>query len=713
LRARVAQRAKTARADLAVATVKNSEAAAQVANANARLETLEKRAAEALMRSSEIASLSSRESSVTNSRSTRDRRKRPSETVVFYISGEPDTPGNVYRVERYVESLVEAGVRASWTGLDDVPANAQKIAEADLVIIWRAAWDERVAFAIETAHRNGVRIIYDIDDLLIDPDLVRMELIDGIRRSGLSELDWRAHCSRFQTTMMKSVICTAPTQELATHMRRLGRPALVLPNTFGYDTYAQSRSATRRRRAQTGDGLIRIGYAGGTSTHQRDFELIAEALARVLSERPQCRLVLFQFQHNGTTEHRVDIKEFSLLQGMEKQIEWRDTVSLAKLPEELARFDINLAPVEVGNVFCESKSELKYFEAALVDVPTIASPTGPYRRAIRNGVTGLLANSPDDWYEALIRLIDDPVLSERISRAAHRDALARFGPLRRADETMAALPLLRGDARNGARAFAFAAQRRQTSHPPAVSVPECEVLFESDQFGSSELTVVLPLGNILQSAVEALETIRAQTLERFDLIVVANESSSQPGSPAADWVRQNAERFNRLVLLQISDNSSRSLARNAGIDKAETLYVFPLDPGYRLSPGCLAAFLEVIQKDRSPFVYSIFCQSESWNDPNDSLTAGLYANGQRIPVTGLVTKEAWAAVGGYAELTYGADSIDFWLKLIEQGWLGSQTGDESLIGADPASIESELKERKSASQMIEELAPRHPWLAAR
>jgi hypothetical protein len=310
-------------------------------------------------------------------------------------------------------------------------------------------------------------------------------------------------------------------------------------------------------------------------------------------------------------------------------------------------------------------------------------------------------------------LIDDPVLSERISRAAHRDALARFGPLRRADETMAALPLLRGDVRNGARAFAFEAQRRQTSHPPAVSVPECEVLFESDQFGSSELTVVLQLDNILQSAVEALEGIRAQTLERFDLIVVANESTSQPGSPAADWVRQNAERFNRLVLLQISDNSSRSLARNAGIDKADTLYVFPLDPGYRLSPGCLAAFLEAIQKDRSPFVYSIFCQSGNGYDPNDSLTAGLYANGQRIPATGLVTKEAWAAVGGYAELTYGADSIDFWLKLIEQGWWGSQVGEEPMISADPAWIESELKERKSASQMIEELAPRHPLLGAR
>ena len=80
---------------------------------------------------------------------------------------------------------------------------------------------------------------------------------------------------------------------------------------------------------------------------------------------------------------------------------------IAELPRELARFNINLAPVEISNPFCEAKSELKYFEAALVDVPTVASPTGPMRNTIRDRETGMLANTAQEWYVAIRSLVED------------------------------------------------------------------------------------------------------------------------------------------------------------------------------------------------------------------------------------------------------------------------------------------------------------------
>src|SRR6202035_5617488 len=108
-------------------------------------------------------------------------------------------------------------------------------------------------------------------------------------------------------------------------------------------------------------------------------------------ERPHSRLTLFRSERAPL----VDIEEYHLLAAVEHQIEWRLMRPLRELPDELARFDINIAPLEVGNPFCEAKSELKFFEAALVEVCTVASPTGPLQRAIREGETGKLADTVD------------------------------------------------------------------------------------------------------------------------------------------------------------------------------------------------------------------------------------------------------------------------------------------------------------------------------
>ena len=115
------------------------------------------------------------------------------------------------------------------------------------------------------------------------------------------------------------------------------------------------------------------------------------AMARVLTDRPSCRLVLFEAADRGY--RLIDIEEFPALAEHANRIEWRLMVPVERLAEELARFDINLAPLEVGNPFCEAKSELKYFEAALVDVAdgcVTHWPICPVHSRRRNRITGLL-----------------------------------------------------------------------------------------------------------------------------------------------------------------------------------------------------------------------------------------------------------------------------------------------------------------------------------
>ena len=59
--------------------------------------------------------------------------------------------------------------------------------------------------------------------------------------------------------------------------------------------------------------------------------------------------------------------------------------------------DLNIVPLQ-DNPFTWSKSELKYFEAALVETPTLASVTPVFTQAIRPGKTGFLAQSTQ-WLE--------------------------------------------------------------------------------------------------------------------------------------------------------------------------------------------------------------------------------------------------------------------------------------------------------------------------
>ena len=368
------------------------------------------------------------------------RAARDSARVLF-IAAEPETPGAVYRCARPAAAAAAAGWTAHWRSLDRVtPA---QVAASDVVVLWRAAWSEPVEAIIAEARRGGTRVVLDLDDLIADPELARREVIDGIRSAGLDEVAVRRHALRLRRTLAAADALFASTEPLAAHLRQAApdRPVFVLPNGFDAATHARSRRAARARRLAPADGLLRLGYAAGTPTHQRDFAVAAPAVAALLRRLKRARLVLFE-----TADGRklLDTAAFPALAGLERQVEWRRSVPLSVLPDELARFDINLVPLETGNPFCEAKSELKYFESALVDVPTIASPTAPLAAAIADERTGLLAAGPADWHAGLQWLAEDPALRRRLAEAAYRDVVVRFGPLLRADAVAAALDAVRG-----------------------------------------------------------------------------------------------------------------------------------------------------------------------------------------------------------------------------------------------------------------------------
>lgn len=323
-----------------------------------------------------------------------------------------------YRAFHFYEQCCLAGI-SCYVGHIALPQTRMWVDSAQILILQRVAWDSYVARLVNRARRRGALILSDVDDLIFDPESMHWidspDFADPVRVTL-----YRENLLRNRTTLLESDAVIASTEFLAEQVRQLGKPAWVHRNAFSLEMLAASIRATWSPSEVQNEPIV-IGYASGTPTHDRDFALVLPSLRSLLLKDP--RLVLHLVGHL-----KADIADFKDRVIRCPFVPWR------KLPEILAQFSINLAPLRVDNPFSQSKSEIKYIEAALVGVPTIASPTQSFQYAIRSGENGMLASSEEDWENAINYLVDDPTFRVALGKAAFGDVMERYAPWRRARE---------------------------------------------------------------------------------------------------------------------------------------------------------------------------------------------------------------------------------------------------------------------------------------
>ncbi len=625
---------------------------------------------------------------------------------IVFVSGEEDTPGHQYRVLNIAGSLAPHFFEIVVVKSFELSDRLNEIASADVVWIWRAAWSDDIADVIEAARRQGAKIVFDVDDLMFRPELATIDVIDGIRSQNVTEAAVRKLYLRVQATLGSCDHCTVPTVSLAREVKDLWKPTSVVPNGFDRGMFERAREAWRARKKSPVDGLIRIGYAAGSRTHQRDLAVAAPAITAILSENPSTRLVLFR--------RTVILEEFPELQRLESQIEWRDFVPVQDLPLEYARFDINLAPLEVGNRFCEAKSELKFFEAALAGVPTIASPTRPFADAIQHGETGFLANSDEDWYECLNRLVNDHELRERLANNAYRQVLWFYGPERRSMLATRLVNRLLAPAPVNSDLFLVGMQPDGPAHLPEIRIPPYDVLYESERKGVSRVSVVIPVFNHAHYLEEALESVRQQRARDIDVIVVDDQSTDNSTAVAMEWLKVHGSDFNAVALLQDRRNSKLSASRNAGVSFCDTELFFPLDPYNLLLPNCLEQCLALLDETGAAYVYPTIAVFGDRTEEIGVLSydPAYFESGNYIDAMALVRKAAWIAGGGYSALDLGYEDYDFWCKLAEKGFFGARL--EEIAARYRAHSMSMLQTTtdlpENKKQLVREMISRHPWL---
>lgn len=356
---------------------------------------------------------------------------------ILFVSGlSGDT--RRYRCAHHQEQLALQGIDSCLCEAAD-PQLYGEVVACDLLILQRVAWSPLIADIVELAHSRGLPVVFETDDLIFAPELFdRIALFETLPPDQARRL--RADLLLQAQTFTHCDCVLTSTDYLAQAAEARGKRAYVQRNAAGAVMVAAAEAAYALRHSgpltlqepasppalqpASPPALqpVVIGYFSGTGSHNRDFALVAPVLAELLGRYPHLSLHL-----SGQLEIGGSLLAYS------DRIRRAPFVAWQELPALVAQIDINLAPLELDNPFCQAKSEIKYTEAALVGVPTVASPTEAYLYAMRDEAmrdeeVGLLAANADEWRAALTRLIEQPDLRRRMGAAARRAVYAAYLP---------------------------------------------------------------------------------------------------------------------------------------------------------------------------------------------------------------------------------------------------------------------------------------------
>lgn len=318
-----------------------------------------------------------------------------------------------YRGAHVAEELRQQGFRVAVTTQHN-PLLTWYADAFPVFIFHRTLYAGRVKALFDRAKLLGKTLVFETDDLVFDPVFVQQ--MDFYRSMNVLEKKLYEHGVGGEILDDPAVeAATTTTTYLAEKLRAKGKRVFIVKNKLSEEDVRFAESLGSLPKRDRSDETVRIGYASGTATHNKDFATITEALLRILADHPETVLVIA-----GPLLLDERFAPFA------DRIERLPFADRRKHFENLASLDINLAPLEIGEPFCEGKSELKFFEAGLVSVPTVAAATGTFIGAIHDGIDGFVARGTGEWEAKLDQLVKDPALRASMGRAAHDRVLREY-----------------------------------------------------------------------------------------------------------------------------------------------------------------------------------------------------------------------------------------------------------------------------------------------
>ena len=330
---------------------------------------------------------------------------------ILFISSGVVGNSSRFRVVNVAEELKMHGFKCSFAIQERffLKSYADKFS---IFIFHKVNYTPQVAKLIGEIKKQNKEIIFETDDLLFDPKYIKEQ--DFFKNANSLEKEF--YEKGVGTELVNDPYiktCTTTTSFLAEKLREHNKQVFIVLNKLSRNDLRIAEKINSK--IKNNSEIIRIGYFSGALAHNKDFATVTKVLMRIMEKYKNTELFLA-----GPLNIESELNKFS------KRIKQMPYVSREKHFANIASVDINITPLEMNSPFCEAKSELKFFEAGIVKVPTVAAATQTFKEAIEDSVDGFVANGEEEWFEKLEKLIVDENLRKDIGEKAYQKAIEKY-----------------------------------------------------------------------------------------------------------------------------------------------------------------------------------------------------------------------------------------------------------------------------------------------
>ncbi len=304
---------------------------------------------------------------------------------------------DAYLRERYAGKVRYAEIAKSY--FRRLSGLLKHASSADAIVIEKESFPFLPAISDWLAKRRNVAVIYDYDDAIWHSY--------EHRNLGPLRAPWKGKIPKVIAAADHVIVGSHYLQEQA---EALGAKATTLiPTTVPSARYTGA--------GLTAEKTADIVWIGSMSTGPH-LQAIFPTLERLYRER-------------GSISRMIGFPE-TLFDGgppeFAKIVPWSADSEIA----ELSSAKIGVMPLP-DSPFERGKCGFKLVQYMGAGLPVVASPVGENRFIVDDGETGFLAETPDEWYESLTRLLDNPALAGKMATKGHEKFLSHYSTERAAD----------------------------------------------------------------------------------------------------------------------------------------------------------------------------------------------------------------------------------------------------------------------------------------